>query len=184
MGTGHFGVTLKFSCDTDSPNVVCCRDVLGASIHYAAAYGPKAHGPPSTILRRPHILPREGICTSWVPRTLWKSGESSSTQIHQMPPVAATKREHPSMMQLLLALRLTGSRAQFFAIPAGPLGKHLHGMGPRNFAGTWGISVDTIPANVVCCLSEAGASSMMQLPLALRLTGSRAQFLAVPACPP
>ena len=150
-------MTLKFSCDTDSPNVVCCRDVLGASIHYAAAYGPKAHGPPSTILRRPHILPREGICTSWVPRTLWKSGESSSTQIHQMPPVAATKREHPSVMQLLLAHRLTGSRSQFFAVPATP-GTAFVRYGSRGLRGVSGFSGEPVSANAVRCCDVPGAS--------------------------
>ena len=42
---------------------------------------------------------------------------SPATQFNQMPPVAVTYRVLPSMIQLLLALRLAGPRTQFFAMP-------------------------------------------------------------------
>ena len=45
--------------------------------------------------------------------------------------VAATYMVLVAMIQLLLVLRLTGTRAQFLAMPACSPGRHLHGMVPR-----------------------------------------------------
>lgn len=55
------------------------------------------------------------------------------------------------MIQLLLALRLTGPRAQFLAVPSYSPGRHLHGMGPGNLAEARRISGDPVSLDAVRC---------------------------------
>ena len=92
--------------------------LTGASVHDSTVSGPQAHRSPELNSSPCPHTPR----TALAPGTSGGSGQSPATKSHQMLSVAATYRTHPSMMQLLLALRLSGPRVQFFAAPACPPG--------------------------------------------------------------
>ena len=105
----------------------------------------------------PHA-PRDDICTAWAPLISERQGKSPVTKCHQIPSVATTYQALPSMIQLPLALRLTGFRAQFFAEPARLAGRHLHSMGPVDFGGTRRNSGNQVSPNAVRCHDVPGSS--------------------------
>lgn len=110
----------RFPGDPVSPNAVCCSDLPGASVNDLVAFGPKAHRPPElNSLPCPHA-PQDSICMTRALETLVGLGESPASKFHHMPSVATTYRAHGSMIQLLLAQRLTGPQAQFFTMPTCP----------------------------------------------------------------
>lgn len=45
------------SGDPELQNAVCCRDVSGSFVDDTAAFGPKAHRPPKSILNLARVLP-------------------------------------------------------------------------------------------------------------------------------
>ena len=114
-------------------------------------------GPRCQYLAMPHA-PQEGISMVWAPETSGWPGESRGTKFHQMPSFAATYRVHPlKIHQLLLALRLTGYRCQFLAVPTCFLGSITYTAGVQ---GTLGLSGDVtiVSPNAVRCRKVVGAS--------------------------
>ena len=121
---------------------------------------------------------------AWVPGTLGVPSSSSGTQSHQMPSVTATYRVLPSMIQLLLVLRLTGPGLNSWPFTHA----QLDGICTSWFPGTTGIpgsSPGTLSHQIPSVLPRPTGCmlpSMIQLLLVLSLTGPRTQFLAIPAC--
>ena len=110
--------------------------------------------------------------------------ESPSTQFDQMPSASTTYQAHPSMIQLLLVVRLTGPTSELLALPACSLARYLQGMG----LGDFGVTIETPATQFDQMLSAATTywanPLMIELLLVLRLTGPTGQFLAVPVCFP
>lgn len=69
-----------------SPNVVHCRDILDASVHDEAAFGPGLQAPKLNYSPVPQG-PWDGICTARALNTSGGPGDSSASQFHQMPSV-------------------------------------------------------------------------------------------------
>ena len=125
------GESRVISGDPFSPNTIRCHDVPSASVEDPAALNPWPC---------PHA-PRDAICSAWVLGTCGGPGEYPAIHSHQMPFVDAMYRVLLQMILLLFALRLTGPRAQFLAMPACFRECHLHGMRPLDFIGAREISV-------------------------------------------
>ena len=93
------------------------------------------------------------------PRRLWEdSGNLRRRSFTSCCPLRRRIERIPSMNQLLLAFRLLGPRAQFLAVSACSPGRHLQGMGPGDFRGTWWISGDPVLQNGVRYRDVLGAS--------------------------
>lgn len=134
MCPGHFEETQRIHIDPDSPKTTRCRIIPGASVDDLTAFDPKAHKHQRSILGHARIHPGTPF-TRHGTRGLWGDPESLRQPSSQMPYVAASYQVHPSMFQLLLALRLTGPEGQFLAVPECSSGRHLHGMGSRGCGG-------------------------------------------------
>lgn len=87
---------------------------------------------------------------AWALGTSGGPEQSPLTHLHKMLSVAAAYQAHPSMTQLLLALRLTGPHAQCFVVSACPSGRYLHSMGPKVFGGIHGIFSKTVFTQCRC----------------------------------
>ena len=155
-----------------SPNAVRCHYVPGVSIEYRAAFGAKAHRPPRLILGHARMLPGLAFArAAWVTRTSVGPTEYRATKILQMPSVASTHRVLPSIIQLLLTVRLTGPPCSMLVHATCSPGRHLHGKGPRTSGGP-----GESPAIQPHQMSSVAAtylvlSSVFQLDFVLRLTG-------------
>ena len=100
-----------------------CREVPEVFVDKPTAFGPTAYILPSSIHRHARMLPGTAF------------GVFGCTGKVSHDPVSATDRRLPLMIQLLLALRLAGPRAPFFAIPAYYPWRHFHGMSPGDVSG-------------------------------------------------
>ena len=171
MSPGDFGGTRGILGDRVSPNAFRCRDVPGASIYDVAAFGLQAHRPPSLILRRVRMCPPGGYLHRVGPGNIGGTRRISGYPVSPNTVFCRDVPGHPSMMQLLLALRLTRPRGQFFALLAcTPHWTAFARHASRALRQDSGASVQWYP-------------SIMQLLLALRLTGTRSQFFAMPHSP-
>ena len=124
---------------TQSYQLPSVRRLPFASVDEPSAFGPNAHRPPNSILGHALMLPGKhlhGVGSG----TSGGHVKSSATLSHQMSSVAMSYRVLSPMIQLLLALRLTGPRAQFLALTSCSTVRHLHGMG----AGAFGEDQDNI----------------------------------------
>ena len=93
------------------------------------------------------------------PRHLGGTRVISGGSVSQMPSITVTYRAYPSMIRLILTLRLTNPGGQLLTVPPCPLKWHLKEMGPGDFGGTLGISGYPVSPNAVCCLYLQGTSS-------------------------
>lgn len=121
---------------------------------------------------------------AWAPETSRGPGESSASHFHQIPSFAAMYWEHLSMIELLLGLRLKGPRGQFFFVPPCSPGRHLHGMGPRDFKRTHRLSRDPASPNAVHCCDVAGTSVNDPAAFGPKAPRPRAQFIVMPTYSP
>lgn len=133
------------------------HDVPSASIHDAASFGNKANRPPAQFFAVP-ACPSGWHLHGMGPGDLGGTRQSLAIQFHQMPSIAATYCAHPFVMQLLLALRLTGPQTKFIAVPAWSPGRHLHGMRPSDFGAIRGMASVPVSPDGLGCRDVLGAS--------------------------
>ena len=92
----------------------------------ARSTGPRAFTGPQLNSSPCSHAALESICRAWAPGTSGRSGNFRRTSFTKYCPLP---------IQLLLALRLEGPPAQFFAIPTYCPGRDLQSMHTGNFAG-------------------------------------------------
>ena len=97
-------------------------------------------------------------------------------------PFPVRTRANLSMIELLLALRLTGSAGQLFTLPACPLKRHLKATCQRDLGGLGETPAIQLYQMPFIATMYGAHPLMVQLILALRFTGPRDQLFAAPAC--